>query len=336
MKRIIKVGVFLFLVIALNEVGFAEETAKEKNLREKSTVQKSQPKQLSQKELEKQMEEDMIRKYRPKVEENVKKLEDLFEKKELYDARAEFTILDLARARDARAVPILAKILLEYKLDDERTIDRLPSAEVRKMAANAIGMIGDKSAILVLKEALGDEDGEVILSAIKSLGEIGEKEVVSILKEIEIKNDKKIGIWIGNALIQAGDKKEGFSKLREWKSSGLLIYFIRKGIVKYEEVKDIFLYVLEKGEDEYERISCAFALSEFGNSVDKNIAFKSAVNFLRNKNIKVLNLAVSTLRNTGRRDAIPYLEKLLERDDISYVENTARRALDRLYEIYKK
>ncbi len=341
MKRIIKAGVFLFLVISLNEVGFAEETTKEKNIRQKSTVQKGQSKQLPQKELERQMEEKMIRQNAPYVEKNIERLKKrikqieeghakifykngkmaiktLEEEGEMVAWGNTFLSLERARGKAKSAVPHIGEILIKD-----------PCPYIRKLAANALGMIGDKSAIPALKEALKDDDNEIIGTAIRSIGKIGGVGAISVLKAIDVEGDREKKINVGNELIRAGDKETGLKKLREEKSVGVLYFLILKKIISFKDCADLFMCVAECGE-QYERLNAAYALAKFGSRANKKLAFKIAIENLNSKDIKTLDSAVGILRNVGDKRAMPYIKEFLKREDISYVKSSAQRVLEAL------
>ncbi|MBA3065776.1 HEAT repeat domain-containing protein [bacterium] len=107
------------------------------------------------------MAEETIKKYRPEVEKNIEKLKENFDKKVLGNEEV-YEFKELALARDKRAVPILTKILLEYDLKNEGEPNKLPSAEMRKLAANALGTIGDESSIPLLEKAYEKEEDKTV------------------------------------------------------------------------------------------------------------------------------------------------------------------------------
>ncbi|MFA5779819.1 MAG: HEAT repeat domain-containing protein [Elusimicrobiota bacterium] len=112
--------------------------------------------QLLVEKIEKEEREEERKKLMSCVEKNIKKLKKGFNEKTLGYA-GEFTILDLGRAGDSRAVPILTKILLEYDINDKGTPNKAASWEVRKCVAEALGSIGDLSAIPSLRKAYEKE-----------------------------------------------------------------------------------------------------------------------------------------------------------------------------------
>ena len=102
--------------------------------------------------------------YVPKA---LKRLEKAIQdRKSLYPPNEEDLIMfDLAKAKDARAVPYLIKILKDY-----------PVTSARVDAAMALGEIGDRTAIPALKDALEDKDYQVKTEAAVTLVKFGENQ----------------------------------------------------------------------------------------------------------------------------------------------------------------
>lgn len=122
--------------------------------------------------------------------------------------RALKSLLRLSSDEDSE-IRIFATILLgDIRVGEAVVplIERLkdPDINVRVASAEALGKIGDPSAIPALKEAIGDEPW-VAMAAIRSLGEIGGDEALSILyKTLEIKEYRGITF---EAIEMAGDER---------------------------------------------------------------------------------------------------------------------------------
>ena len=159
-KMVLVLGmVFVFVGVGFSETGKSDEQNKQKIEKKKPTAEERRE------AIKRSFEEERLKKYVPYVEKNIKKLEKAFKEKTL-GYGFEYTILDLSRAGDPRAVPILTKILLEYDLKDKGTPEKSPSSSVRRAAAHALGVIGDESAIPALREAYEKEKNKKVRNEI--------------------------------------------------------------------------------------------------------------------------------------------------------------------------
>ncbi|MEW6609321.1 MAG: HEAT repeat domain-containing protein, partial [bacterium] len=129
---------------------------------------------LSQEEIEKEVElglcliEDKVNLLEiPKIIEEIKRK---MKNETLYPLDHEdMSIFYVGVSRDPKAIPVLIEVLKNYKTPKAR------STEARRDAAEALGRIGDKSAIPALIEALEDRDILVRSEVARVLVELGEK-----------------------------------------------------------------------------------------------------------------------------------------------------------------
>ena len=103
-----------------------------------------------------------------------------------------FSINVLCEIHDRDCLPLLFTALKD------------PEVNVRVASAEALGRIGDPSALNALQKALGDEPW-VALAAINAIGEIGGEQALQILYEcLKIESGRTMAI---NALEKSGDKQ---------------------------------------------------------------------------------------------------------------------------------
>jgi len=91
--------------------------------------------------------------------------------------------------------------------------DKDPS--VRKSAAETLGEIDDKRAILPLINALKDEDWNVRSDAAEALGDISDEKAVPALEVIWKKKDESrwVKIWVVYALFKIVNREDAFEFL---------------------------------------------------------------------------------------------------------------------------
>lgn len=96
-----------------------------------------------------------------RIDTGIKKLEDQLAKKKI---RGEFIIADLGLPGNAKAIPILSKILLEYKLKEEYQLEEIPvpkSVDIRSDAAWSLGAIGEETIPVLIKAYETDTNKKV-------------------------------------------------------------------------------------------------------------------------------------------------------------------------------
>lgn len=270
------VTVCFFVLTNMNSGEIEKKAGKSEKTGQK--IQKKEKKEPTAQErreaIKKSFEEKRVKVYLPAVEANIKKLEKGFKEKTL-GYGFEFTISDLSRAGDSRAVPILTKILLEYDLQDKRTRDKSSSADVREAAARALGMIGDESAIPALRKAITNElDLNVKMASIEALGEAAEEDIISFLREIlNDENEQKIRVGCHFAIFQIklkqkkntnikGKEIQAYKELSKDEDDWVKFYAAWKIVTKQD-----FLYP-----DERDIKEAIFVLQELStNSEDKSL-----------------------------------------------------------------
>ncbi|MEW6621340.1 MAG: HEAT repeat domain-containing protein [bacterium] len=103
----------------------------------------------------------------PKI---IKEIKTKMKEETLYPLTHEdMSITYVGLSRDPKAIPVLIEVLKNYKTTGAR------SAEARRDSAEALGQIGNKSAIPSLIEALEDKDILVCSTVAKVLVALGEK-----------------------------------------------------------------------------------------------------------------------------------------------------------------
>ena len=143
---------------------------------------------------------------------------------------------------------------------------------VRRDAADALGIIGDPSAIPYLAEALKDTDSVVRWNAVRALGKIGDPSAIPYLAEALKDTDYKVGSAAISALGKTGDPSA----------------------VPY-------LAEVLKGSDS--RTTAAYALGRIGT--------QGLAEALKDADYRVRRSAISGLGNVGP-SAIPYLAEALK------------------------
>lgn len=199
----------------------------------------------------------------------------------------------LGRARDPRAVPVLLDVLKNYHTSKAR------AEEARGGAASALGMIGDKSAIPALKEAL--------------------------------KTDKKISSSIILALVDLGETTEAKTAIKEGSINNKFNFYLIERLLKKdkdEEIIDLLKTVSNNEKDKKVWVHIMSILAKIGKIDEKhkskleNIAINSDDEYLRSS-------AICILRLIGDQKSISIIANALNDTD-SRVRMIAVRELEQL------
>ncbi|MBP7216038.1 MAG: HEAT repeat domain-containing protein, partial [Candidatus Omnitrophica bacterium] len=120
---------------------------------------------------------------KPAVGELLKALVDQGNK-ENYDMRASIMWI-LGLIKDARAVPVIQKIMLEQPQNIQKGTPQESGIRlVRKAAAESLGLIGDPGAVEALLKSLSDKDELIRMMSCISLGQIGDARAMESLEKL--------------------------------------------------------------------------------------------------------------------------------------------------------
>jgi HEAT repeat protein len=243
------------------------------------------------------------------------------DKKSLYPPNSEdYTILELARVKEKRAVPLLAQILKDY-----------PVGMARADAADALAEIGDRSAIPALLSALEGNDIRVKTKVAIALVKFGETEAaLPILIKIANKDyaahwdiDVERDLW--------GRKDEGLYKTE-------LIKKFKTEILPYQALTTLSRLnnfetttVIENALNDHNpfiRVHAACLLSEKGKwdislPILKQIATDETLNELTRES------AIRMMAKKGDSEVRKLLQDLSS-DRNEYIGNKARKILSEL------
>ncbi|MCD4812975.1 HEAT repeat domain-containing protein [bacterium] len=185
-KNLIRFSLYGTLVFILALAGYTfagqkmsfEEAFAKKNAASKAAYQKTAKKTEWNADIQ---AHQLQEKYAKEVEANIQRVEEGLASTEV---RCDRAILNLARAKDPKAVPILSKFILQ----DDCAYDR-------KTAAEALQAIGDPIAIPALEAALEDKDYRVRVNAASALVAFKQYDAAfPTLKNIALK--KNIENWV--------------------------------------------------------------------------------------------------------------------------------------------
>jgi len=220
-----------------------------------------------------------------------KKVPELIEKlKTAKGFKRERIILQLGWSKDPRVVESLIEVLSK----DE-------NSNLRALAAQSLGWVGDKKAIPTLRNSLNDEDKKVQSQAAVALFNLGDESIEPVLMTFV---------------------KEGNDSALE----ALCFTDINERIMRSEKSKLILREVLSYS-NEHIRILAAFYLAE---TDQKDSTYPVAVDILQN-GIDPGNrsLAIYTLTKIGSEEAISAIASALDDED-KLVSNDAKQALKKL------
>jgi HEAT repeat protein len=150
------------------------------------------------------------------VLDNIKHLREAIDTKELGKAE-DLTVGELGTAKDKRGVPILCEILTQYTEPVQKPEDRgadgtMDGADYMRMdAADALGEIGDKSAIpALIKASIEDKNERVREHAIgvySSLKGVTRKDVLNVLNEASKSSNEEIKQWAEKSIDEMNESK---------------------------------------------------------------------------------------------------------------------------------
>ena len=220
-----------------------------------------------------------------------KKVPKLIEKLETAKGfKRERIILELGWSKDPRAVESLIEVL--------RT-DENPN--LRSLAAQSLGWIGDEGAIPALRNSLNDRDKKVRLKAAIALFNLGDESIEPVLMTFV---------------------KEGYGSALE----ALCFANINERIMRNEKSKLILKEALSFS-NEHIRILAAFYLAEMD---EKKSTYSVAADILQNSiDPGNRSLAIHTLTQIGNEEAISAIANALDDED-KLVRNNAKKALKKL------
>lgn len=315
-------ALFLFMPQAGCNNGTGSKTPTIKN-----TVQNK----LMQEETEQKMIDEDIKLYRPHVPEMIEKT-----KKKMADetlcpiGQDDYTIDDLGKARDSRAVPVLIDILKNYRTTKADSVD------ARVGAAKALGWIGDKSAIPVLKDAMNEESDAIRRFASLALLSFGEPDYARRFIKAEFKRGnyelfvmdelyKKTKIASDldlDVLTEASKKGDDYTRL----DAARTLSNLGEIEIEFYTYKDLF----DKNSRYKEEAVWGLA------SIDDNRVKEVITRALNDKDEKVRNVAIEALEynsKKGGKVALIILEEAAEKSNNNFVKEKAMQILQSLKKV---
>ena len=198
---------------------------------------------------------------------------------------------------------------------------------VRLSASEALGKIGDKTAVDALILALSDEDSGVRSNAAEALGEIGDKTTVDALI-LSLRDEDSTVRWsAAYALGEIGDKAAVDTLILALSDEKFLVQLFAAdalGKIGGKTVVDVLILSL-RDENSTVRSSAAFALGKIGGKAVVDALILS----LRDKDSTVLSRAAGALGKIGDKTAVDALTLAL-RDKESSVRSSAANALGKI------
>jgi hypothetical protein len=290
-ESINKLAALLFvLFLFLQQAVFCDSVA----VPETTTINKNSSHRLTDKEIEQQLIDDDIKTYRPQVLELIEKAKIYMADETLYPTGEEDnTLIDLGKARDARAIPVLIDVLKNYHTK------KADSAVARGDAAQALGRIGDKSAIPALKEAINDDSVRVQRESSLALLSFGEPDYARQF----IRKQFKLGEYELFVMDELYKKTKNASDL----DIGVLTEASAKG-------------------DEYTRLNAAGLLVSCGKK-DKAYSIYMDI-FKHGKRCRSESLC--GMIQIGGEKAIPVIDKIMNNNDISYIDYGTLNSLEKI------
>lgn len=257
-------------------------------------VKKAQPRrQMTQEEAEKDMIERDKRKLGPQVPKLMERIKVHMENGTLCPKDHEdMDIVYLGRARDPKAVQLLIEVLKNYHNPNAR------SDEARSSAASALGIIGDKSAIPALKEAMNDESDGVRGRASLTLLNLGEPDFARQFIKDQFKNGKYELYVMAN--------------------------LYNKTSIMDDELLNI-VFEATKSNDEMTRLQAARVLTACGHSDKAFVVFKD----IAKNSTKMKEYGLEGLSGINNNESVSIIIETLEDKD-NYVRHSAIKALERL------
>ncbi|MEG4493943.1 HEAT repeat domain-containing protein, partial [Microcoleus sp. D3_18_C4] len=214
----------------------------------------------------------------------------------------------LGEARSDEAIPELLK-LVEHS-----------DSDVRRMAAYALGNIGDAQAIPGLLKLVEDSDSHVRRSAADALGAIGDEQAIPGLLKLVEDSDSHVRRSAADALGAIGDEQAipGLLKLVEHSDSD-----VRRraadalGAIGDEQAIPGLLKLVEHSDSDVRR-RAANVLGKIGDEQ----AIPGLLKLVEHSDSHVRSMAADALSKIGDKAAIPGLLKLVK-DSNSYVRSKA-------------
>lgn len=245
---------------------------------------------------------------------------------EYEDWHSKFSVLGTVRANAAEALGKIqsrdAVIPLIERLDDS-------DSEVRWKAAEALGRIGDDEALEPLIYTLNDTDGDVRKQAARALGELDDPIAVDALIEALSDRDWPVRKNAATSLGRIGDERALKPLLKTLDDKDIDVRRHAIGALvkmKSKAVKPLLKKLYDT--DWQTRAIAAESLGRIGNkkAVEPLIKALSDRRF-RDENRYVRGKAAEALGRIGDKTAVKYLEKALDEKYI-FVRKRAQEALD--------
>lgn len=281
--------------------------------------QKVQEKQASENAGE--YEKAKLAQYRSEVPLHIEWIEKGLERGELYRSdSADMSIMELAKAKDKRAVSVLIKVMKDYSVTEAR-ID----------AAEALGVINDRAAIPALKDALQDKDYQVKVAAAEALIAFGDyKAALPILTQVALKEEiEKWSVDVDYNLSRVGDMEKERRELASERKERVLPSQAIRVLAKTDNVGVINVFIkclLDRNISV--RLTAASALVDFKQESE---VMRVLENIAYNRNLDGFDRseAINILAKTKSRNAKKILQKLAgDKDD--YVAREAKEALHKI------
>jgi HEAT repeat protein len=245
---------------------------------------------------------------------------------EYEDWHSKFSVLSTVRANAAEALGKLqskkAVLPLIERLEDS-------DAEVRWKAAEALGKIGDEESLEPLIYALSDTDGDVRKHAARALGELDDEMAVDALIEALSDRDWPVRKNAATSLGRIGDERALKPLLNALNDDDIDVRRHAIGALvkmKSKAVKPLLKKLYDT--DWQTRAIAAESLGRIGNKKAVQPLIKALGDRrFRDENRYVRGKAAEALGRIGDKSAVKYLEGALDEKYI-FVRKRAQEALD--------
>ncbi len=204
------------------------------------------------------------------------------------------------------------------------------SNHVRENAAEILGKLGDKRAVVPLFKVLKDKVNTVRISAVESLGKIGDNRAVEPLVKLFQDNNSQISAKAAESLGKIGGKKAADHlvtafMLKDADKQHFLWGSATKALIKIGKPAVGILINALGHNNEVIREKAAYILGEIG---DKR-AIKPLIDMLEDENKNVQRSTVKSLGKIGDKNTVKLLINTFEVES-GHVKKSAGEALEEL------
>ncbi|MDD5436422.1 MAG: HEAT repeat domain-containing protein, partial [Candidatus Omnitrophica bacterium] len=194
--------------------------------------------------------------------------------------------------------------------------------DLRHVAAEALGNIGDRRAVSPLIEMLNCR-GWLSRAAVEALGAIGDKQAIQPLVDLLGRDDRELSEAAANAIYKISDKQDVMLLIKVLRYiNSFARTDVEKTLVKIGQPAVLPLIEVLKCDD---RFVCQSAIEVLGKIGDRQ-AVKPIIPALKNTEWTIRQASAISLGQIGDKEAIPALTEALK-DKEEHVRESAAEAL---------